>query len=344
MGSTGGAEGEKDHVDFVSAEAKALYLQVIAAGGTMEVEGEDLNAPCKELTELGLLVLSQGKPATMTATDPNRLAARLSSSWQKQALSLLSQAVAVPTAMQELNHAFQSLDRHIQEGGPVEHIHGLVEINQRVGVLLDSAEFELLTAQPGGSRRQSLLLLKGALEGDLSLVRRGVARRVLYHPSARYSAPTRQYVEAMTDAGAEVRTLEEPFSRLFVIDRRIAIIPFPGDTEKAAFISDPAIVAYLLTSFEQMWERSIPFVGATEVPQEVISRLRVNILRMMTQGIGHRVIARNLGISERTLARHIAEFREEYDSETLFQLGWRMALNSSAPAYEEADSESSEER
>lgn len=151
MGSTGGAEGEKDHVDFVSAEAKALYLQVIAAGGTMEVEGEDLNAPCKELTELGLLVLSQGKPATMTATDPNRLAARLSSSWQKQALSLLSQAVAVPTAMQELNHAFQSLDRHIQEGGPVEHIHGLVEINQRVGVLLDSAEFELLTAQPGAA-------------------------------------------------------------------------------------------------------------------------------------------------------------------------------------------------
>jgi FixJ family two-component response regulator len=56
--------------------------------------------------------------------------------------------------------------------------------------------------------------------------------------------------------------------------------------------------------------------------------MRSNILRMMTQGVGHRVIARNLGISERTVARHIADFREEYGSETLFQLGWRMALNS----------------
>jgi hypothetical protein len=131
----------------------------------------------------------------------------------------------------------------------------------------------------------------------------------------------------MTDAGSEVRTLEEPFTRVFIIDRKVAVIPTQVDYERAAFINDTAVVTYLFEHFEQMWARSSPFLGATDVPPEVISRMRANILRMMVQGVGHRVIARNLGISERTLARHIADFREEYGSETLFQLGWRMALH-----------------
>ncbi|WP_035847338.1 helix-turn-helix domain-containing protein [Kitasatospora azatica] len=337
MSSTGGAEVEKEHVDFVSAEAKSLYLRVIAAGGSIEVDETQLGGPYTELAELGLLVLGQGKTSVVTATDPNRLANRLSSAWQKQALSLLSQAVSIPAAMQDLSHAYQSLDQQFHPGGPVEHIHGLVEINQRVSTLVDGAEREVLTAQPGGSRRQSLV--QEVMEGDLSLIRRGVARRIVYHPSARYSAPTRQYVERMTEEGAEVRTLEEPFTRLIIIDRRVAVIPVQGDTEKAAFVSDPGVVAYMLDSFERLWERSSPFLGAAEVPPEVISRLRTNILRMMIQGVGHRVIARNLGISERTLARHIAEFREEYGSETLFQLGWRMALSAPGSLYRDDEGE-----
>jgi sugar-specific transcriptional regulator TrmB len=325
---------EKNEPEFVSAAAKSLYLRVIAAGGTLEIEGAanvDDTTSLAELSELGLLVLSQGKPLTVTATDPNRLAQRLGSSWQKQALSLLSQAVSIPESMQDLSRAFLSLDQQFHPGGPIEHIHGLVEINQRVGALAEGAQFEVLTAQPGGVRREAFV--QGAMDAEIALLKRGVARRVVYHPSARYSAPTRHYVERMTEAGAEVRTLEEPFTRLFIIDRRVAVVPAQGDMMAAALVSDKAIVAYMLESFDRLWERSSPFPGATEVPPEVISRMRTNILRMMIQGIGHRVIARNLGISERTLARHIADFREEYGSETLFQLGWRMALHAPNSLY-----------
>ncbi|PYC68717.1 hypothetical protein C7C46_28825 [Streptomyces tateyamensis] len=255
--------------------------------------------------------------------------------WQKQALALLSQAVTVPTAMQDLSQAYQTLEQQPGPGGAVEHIHGLVEINRRLEALLDNAESEVLTAQPGGRGREGTV--QQVEERDLGLVRRGLTRRIVYHPSARYSAPHRQYVERMTEFGAEVRTLAEPFTRLFIIDRQYAVIPIQGDNEKAAIISDPAIVGYLLDNYQRLWERSSPFLGATEVPPEVISRMRTNILRMMIQGVGHRVIARNLGISERTLARHIADFREEYESETLFQLGWRMALNSPGGLYGEAE-------
>lgn len=335
MSATGGARAEvdKEHIEFLSAEAKALYLRVVAAGGTMAIDEPDLTEAKAELQELGLLLGGSGGQQAAIATDPSRLAGRLSSAWQKQALTLLSQAVSIPTAMQDLSQAYQSLGQQFHEGGPVEHIHGLVEINQRLEILLENAEHEVLTAQPGGRGREGTV--QQVEERDLSLVRRGLARRIVYHPSARYSAPHRQYVERMTEYGAEVRTLAEPFIRLFIIDRRVAVIPIQGDTEKAAIVSDSAVVGYLLESFERLWEKSSPFLGVTEVPPEVISRMRTNILRMMIQGSGHRVIARNLGISERTLARHIADFREEYDSETLFQLGWRMALNS--PSQLQAD-------
>ncbi|GAA1966969.1 helix-turn-helix domain-containing protein [Kitasatospora viridis] len=332
MGSTGGAE-EKEHVGFVSAQAKALYLEVIATGGSVELSEADISGTYRELIELGLLVVVHEKPLTLTATDPTRLAGRLGSVWQKQALALLSQAVSIPLALQDLSHAYQGLEQTNHPDGPIVHAHGVPEINQRLGTLFDGAEWEVLTAQPGGSRREHFV--QEVMERDLGLARRGVARRVIYHPSARYSAPTRQYVEAMTEAGSEVRTLEEPFTRIFIIDRRVAVIPTPGDGARAAFISDTAVVAYLFDLFERMWARSSPFLGAAEVPPEVISRMRANILRLMVQGVGHRVIARNLGISERTLARHIAEFREEYGSETLFQLGWRMALHAPNSLYNE---------
>ena len=51
---------------------------------------------------------------------------------------------------------------------------------------------------------------------------RGVKMRTLYQHSARRSAGTHKYVAAVTGRGAEVRTLDEFFNRIIVIDRRIA--------------------------------------------------------------------------------------------------------------------------
>lgn len=323
MSATGGTESGTGHEEVISHEARALYLQVLAAGGRLAACDPAAERSKQELLELGLLIPDIDDPSAATIADPARIAARLSSHWQDQALSLLSRSISAPKAFQELSQAYGTLGQKVESGGPIEYVYGVPEINQRLESLVESASKEILTAQPGGSRPQDSI--RRVVDQDVLLVRRGVSRRTIYQPSARYSAPTRQYAERMTEQGAEVRTLAEPFTRLIVIDREVAVIPAQGDNAKAAFVHDPAVVAYLTESFESLWSRSIPFPGATEVPQEVISRLRTKILRMMIQGVGHRVIARSLGISERTLARHIAEFREEYDSETLFQLGWRMA-------------------
>ena len=63
---------------------------------------------------------------------------------------------------------------------------------------------------------------------DIAALERGVKMRTLYQHSARRSAVTRKYVAAVTARGAEVRTLDEFFNRMIVVDRRVAIIPGSG--------------------------------------------------------------------------------------------------------------------
>ncbi|MFB7662626.1 hypothetical protein ACFC1R_01585 [Kitasatospora sp. NPDC056138] len=324
----GGAEdpglASTGHVGL-SAGARALYKAAVSANGRLVPAGPgaDNDAHLKELVDIGLLVPDMDDPGVLVAVDPKQLAAGLTATWQRRALELLTRAAALPADLHELSQAYGHMGHASQSGGPVEHIHGKTEINRRLAELMESSTKEVLSAQPGGGARS--FPTAAAIELDVNMLRRGVTRRTIYQPSTRYSAPTREYVAAMTKEGGQVRTLGEPFTRLIVVDRLVAVIPFDGDTERAAVVQDDAVVAFLVNQFDACWERAIPFLGGNDVPPEVVSRLRSNIIRMMLQGVGHRVIARSLGLSERTLARHIAELREEHDAETLFQLGWKMS-------------------
>jgi DNA-binding CsgD family transcriptional regulator len=329
MGIPDGVDGPLPGAEVLSAEARALYLRALGSRGRAARLHRDDTATfqasaLQELLDVGLLVPDVDEdPDSLVAVDPRQISAALSSAWQTEAMELLSRSVALPAEMRSLVEAYEEGGNQPESGGAIEYVHGKVEINQRLMTASDSGCKEMLTAQPGGGRRS--VSMPSAIDTDVKLMRRGVVRRTIYQPSARYHAPTRQYVEVMTREGGHVRTLGEPFVRLIIIDRSLAVIPVSEDTGKAAFIRDEAVVGYLISVFEGMWERAIPFVGDRDVPPQVVTRLRRNIVRLMLEGVGHRAIARGLGLSERTLARHIAEMREEFEVETQFQLGWKMA-------------------
>lgn len=174
--------------------------------------------------------------------------------------------------------------------------------------------------QPGGPRPPELLA--SGIERDLETLRQGASMRTIYNASTRYHQPTRDYVSLLSKEGWQFRTLDEPYARLIVINRRFAVIPVAEDN-LAAFIYDPAVISFLVEEvFEKNWNRALAFDGDRTVPQEVVSRLRQTIIDLLLSGTNHRVIARRLGISERTLARHIAEMREDYNVDSLFQLGY----------------------
>ncbi|MFD9686745.1 hypothetical protein [Kitasatospora sp. NPDC059088] len=305
---------------ILSPAARELFLATIQKRGkTIRKDEESATRDAlDELVKIGLLVPDIDEPGMFVAVDPAQLSISLSLSWQRQALDLLSRAISIPTELNELSEGFHSPS---QIGGPIEYVRGKALINQRLRQSTEKGLSEALAMQPGGPRPPDVLA--ASVEPDLEVLRLGASMRTIYHASTRYHQPTRDYVTTLTAAGSQFRTLDEPYTRLIIIDRRIAVIPVADDMSLAAFIYDQSVIKYLADEvFERNWARALEFSGNRTVPQEVISRLRQTIIELLLAGTNHRVIARRLGISERTLARHIAEMRDDYNVDSLFQLGY----------------------
>jgi len=149
--------------------------------------------------------------------------------------------------------------------------------------------------------------------------------RSLYQHSARRSSITHKYVAAVTARGAEVRTLDEFFNRIIVIDRRLAVIPGAGGPATALLIREPNLLAYLVDIFERTWERARPFTNRGSVAQrDIAHEQRQMTIRMLIEGHADPASAKRLGVSPRTYAGYIADLKEEFEAETRFQLGYTM--------------------
>jgi hypothetical protein len=205
---------------------------------------------------------------------------------------------------------------------PLTEMRGFPVINRFLESAVDDAAEELLTAQPAGARRA--VVLEQAVDRDIRALQRGVRMRTLYQHTARRSKATRDYVETTRAHGAQVRTLDEFFNRLIVIDRRLAIIP--GDSPEVALaIHEAGVVSYLVDIFERSWERARDYEERTQSSESNIAReVRQLTVRMLTEGHSDPASAKRVGVSTRTYASYVAALKDEYGVQTRFQLGYAM--------------------
>jgi DNA-binding NarL/FixJ family response regulator len=207
-------------------------------------------------------------------------------------------------------------------GSPLTEIRGLGSINQFLEAAVDDAEHELLTAQPAGARRA--VILEQAVDRDLRALDRGVTMHTLYQHTARRSRATRDHVERILQHGARVRTLDEFFNRLIVIDRRLAVIP-GGSPDVAVAVHDANLVCYLADVFDRSWERATDYDERSVTSEsDIAAEVRQLTVRMLIEGHSDPASAKRLGVSTRTYASYVAALKEEYGVETRFQLGFAM--------------------
>ncbi|MFD3874608.1 LuxR C-terminal-related transcriptional regulator [Streptomyces sp. NPDC058623] len=210
---------------------------------------------------------------------------------------------------------------------PVRTILGAEAISLTLVSAADSCQEELLTAQPNGGRSQALL--EKALKSDLALNQRGVAQRTIYQHAVRSHGPTMSYVERVSEAGAEVRTLDEVFDRLIVCDRRIAFVPDPAQERRsvALAIEHPGIIRYLVGLFEHAWQRAEPLehLPSQHRPTLFTDETRKTVLRLMVNGYTDDAIAARLGVSTRTIATHVKKASELLGSRSRAQLAYLIA-------------------
>lgn len=164
----------------------------------------------------------------------------------------------------------------------------MLEGKHRINAALDLAtaecRTEVLTVQPGGDRGEDRL--REGLERGLLVVDRGVGMRTLYQHTVRHSQGTLAYAERMAEGKVEIRTLEELIARLIVFDRTVAFIPASNDDQIALELRHPGLVEYLITVFEQLWNRASPLLGALpyDPAPKGISGVQRSIAQLLVEG------------------------------------------------------------
>ena len=307
-------------------DATKLYEEVcqkgqIAASDYRIAEDGALRNAFDLLVEMGLVIFDSEQDG-WGPEDPTSVQSRVVSPLSQEAAKLLSESSQWSSAFSNLSQSWRRAPQSSARG-PFTYLRSVELINSVLDQLLAECEEELLTAQPEAGR-DPRFLAKAALR-DIGVLERGITMRTLYQHSARRSSVTHKYVAAVTARGAEVRTLDEFFNRIIVIDRRVAIIPGSGGPATALVIREPNLLAYLVDIFERTWERGRTFTNRGSAAQrDIAQEQRQMTIRMLIEGHADPASAKRLGVSPRTYAGYVADLKEEYEAETRFQLGYTM--------------------
>ncbi|MFF8292643.1 LuxR family transcriptional regulator [Streptomyces sp. NPDC016309] len=274
------------------------------------------------LLDMGLL---RGDPAgELRAVSPDEAVAGVVSPLERDIRARRAVAEETRAAIMSFLPVFETnrLSRERESG--LEVLEDLAQVRAAIADLTARTHSEILTGQPGGGRDEDIL--QEAAPRDQAALARGVKMRVLYQHTARFSPGTAAYVDRMSGLGAQVRTLDDHFSRLLVFDGETAVISLPGNPLGAVVVRDPHMVAFITETYERLWLAAEPYGVAFGARGEVTDNVRQAIVRLLMEGMTDASIALRLGMSVRTCRRHVADIMVDLGAQSRFQAGYLLAV------------------
>ncbi|MEU5538485.1 helix-turn-helix transcriptional regulator [Streptomyces sp. NPDC020362] len=304
---------------ILGSEAAELFMALSSGRRPGEVGAQ----AWLELKSLGLVA---GTPDTPRLRDPSLLLRRAESELHQKAAEVEAQVVSCREQLSPLVAAFAAWqERSDSSSSGFEVLSGFDEINAVITEALRDARTEVLTAQPGGGRSASTL--EDSLLRETELIQRGIRVCTLYQHTARFNPATRYYVERISDIGGEVRTLDEFFDRLIIVDQTVAFIPCVDDRSSALALRHPAVVRFLRGVFDRAWIRGIEFSAEEprEISRQTVDSTRLTVARLLMQGHTDDVGARRAGLSIRNYREHVKSLMNRLGAQSRADLGFRIA-------------------
>ncbi|MFG2111837.1 LuxR C-terminal-related transcriptional regulator [Streptomyces sp. NPDC048718] len=262
------------------------------------------------------------EPMRFTAISPDSAKAKLLDRTVRDLMSRQQEVDLIRSDFDSLRDIFEMSERRRLQQYAVEPLDTAENIRLAVKNAITYAESEVLVCQPGGAHPAATV--NGCLTMADELLGRGVQVRCLYQHAAQYSLSTLAYVERITDLGAQVRTVSDYFSRLLVFDRAMAVIELAGKSSGVVLIRDPSLIQFAADAFEHIWSYARPFLvdSGPNVSSWAPDATKATIVRLLTEGLEDKVIARRLGISLRTCQRHVAEIMDYLGARNRFHAGF----------------------
>jgi AraC-like DNA-binding protein len=300
----------------ISAEAEAIYLDLIARGALGQADlvqrhGADLEVPLRELAAVGLIersddkVLPQPPQLAMEAVAQRRTTeAQLA----RESASLLCDLWTAGIGQQTYVELLPSADTARAVLNNVQ-----VDAQQRV---------RAMTVGNLASPNHQIV------EGLFDALSRGVSYEVIYGTRVLQDPEALRKVQQCVDAGEQARVFPQVPLNLTVVDDRWALVS--ARTTVGGIVNTAAMVVHhspfltgLVGVFDALWRVSVPITGGTENTESIGAPAleTKRLLTYLSAGLTDESIAREFGVSERTVARRISRLQEALGAQTRFQLG-----------------------
>jgi DNA-binding CsgD family transcriptional regulator len=177
--------------------------------------------------------------------------------------------------------------------------------------------------------RHEYLAVRGGPAGDAEalrrerdlgaeLARRGVAVRTVWPDEALATPLVAAHVRWLASTGGEVRCGIPVPTTLFVVDAEVAGVAVDGATTPS--IVRGGLVVALHALARRLWTEATPF-PVREAPDEVDRAMSDEVLRLLAEGRTDQAIARQLGVSARTVTRLAAAVMARLGARSRFQAG-----------------------
>lgn len=267
----------------------------------------------------GLAVPSCGTTLAWTATAPDTMAESLLIDQEERLRDLRAQ---VDELMAAYHH---SGVRRGRAADVVEVVWGRQAIEERWQRLQAGARKRLLVLdKPPHVQRHDAAT-------ELMMLARGVEARVIYEQESLLQPDALDQVREMALAGEQARVSVTVPYKLAVADERWAMLPVaPGtELESALLVRPSTLLDALVATFELQWSQAVPLTEATlfgrASPGEQATADDGPLVTLLAAGLTDDAIARQLGISARTVQRRVSELMRQLGARNRFQAGVQIA-------------------
>ncbi|MFB4285783.1 TrmB family transcriptional regulator [Nonomuraea sp. MTCD27] len=319
----------------ITAFEERVHRAVLASPGITLQElllrsGESagrIQSALAKLRAKGLVTRVTGRSPRWTATNPGTALRSL-------ARGVLNDLERLADTADALEVAFQTIGQDPEEAGHFEVLAGPEQLTRWYVRLQQEAEHEVLIFD----RPPYVLDYRNPLQD--ARLRDGVRYRTIYAPEAFQHAGALDQLDDMLESGEHARVLPGLPFKMVLIDRRQAIMPLHLDPPltRSVLIRGSTMVVALVELFERLWREAVPMYprpadapGAPEPADEPgqgedqqLAELSVEdrrLLALLAAGLKDDAIARQLGMSPRSLRRRLRPLMDALRAETRFQAG-----------------------
>ncbi|WP_329005267.1 hypothetical protein OHA18_18030 [Kribbella sp. NBC_00709] len=166
------------------------------------------------------------------------------------------------------------------------------------------------------------------VDGMFDALDRGVRYDVIYGAHVLQDANALHMVQSCIEAGEQARVFPHVPLNITIVDDRWALVGARAEVRRgpefvALVVHDSPLLRGLERIFEALWRIAVPITNGTEL-NDVTAGPSLDAKRLLTYlsaGLTDESIAREFGVSERTIARRIGRLQEALGAQTRFQLG-----------------------